>query len=424
MAMRHSSWQSTALWVLLLVAPAFAASDHSAGDGSVVHNERLLSPGPPGAPAPAHEERVDEPYDAFFDTDWSMALRGTYTKTRDANRFDVFLAPTLSLDRQGSRSAINVTGAAELARPQEQQIDISALRLNLSGEYRLDRVTSISGNGYVSLAQAIAGTPGLASNIVVAPQTRGGGADARLVRRFGKFNVAITGAVQREVYGETTQTGAVKLDNSDQNFWSLDTDLRIGFRATPIFEVFALAGLGREIFDRPSSEPLMTNDATDTTIKGGITGRWNEVLEATLSTGLNLRRYDEVGLGEFSTRLHDAAITFKPDPTWQIQAGFSTIVAPAGPNNPGVARIEYAANLAIGYQVNSWLGLRAGADWSSARFIGTSDTEKGYGWALGADYAVNAHTAVTADYRFDYADNSSSGVEDAQRVTLGVTVSR
>jgi hypothetical protein len=78
----------------------------------------------------------------------------------------------------------------------------------------------------------------------------------------------------------------------------------------------------------------------------------------------------------------------------------------------------------VGYTVNSWLALRAKANWSTSRFIGSGETEREYGWGLGADYSVNAHTAVTADYDYAKTTNSTDGVEDAHRVTMGVTVSR
>ena len=64
------------------------------------------------------------------------------------------------------------------------------------------------------------------------------------------------------------------------------------------------------------------------------------------------------------------------------------------------------------------------ADWNSARFVGSANTETGYGLGVGADYKVNAHTAVTADYNFDHSNSTSNGVQDAHRVTVGITLSR
>jgi hypothetical protein len=401
-----------------------AASDHSSGDGSDADNDRLLPGQYPADPVLENGDWLREPYDPFFDVDWSVALRGTYTKSTSGDRFDVRLVPTISLDHQGTRSAINFTGSAEIVRPTDGQIDVSALRLGLSTGYALDSVTSLTANGNLSVTREVAGTPGIASNIAIAPQTISGGVELGVTRQFGKFNVGVTGAVDRDIYGQTTLTDGSVVDNSEQNVWSLDAGLRVGFQATPIFEVFGQAGLGRDVFDLPSSVLLVKPDATTASLQGGVVGRWNETLEATASTGVVLRRFDDASLGEVSAQLYDARVTFTPDPTWRMTTGFTTKVGPPGPNAGGTTRIEYGADAEIAYTVNSWLALRALADWSTARFEGSAATETGYGWGAGADYNVNAHTAVTADYGYDYSDSTVNGVQDAHQVTVGITVSR
>jgi hypothetical protein len=424
LALWHSVSRVGAVCALSLATPVLAASDHWSGDGSNADNERLQPGIYPAAPVLTDGALLREPFDPFFDIDWSTALRGTYTKATDGERFDVHLVPTISFDHQGSRSAINITSSAEIVRPQDEKIDVSALRLSLSSGYQLDSVTALAANGSFSFSQDIAGTPGLDDNIAIAPETITGSVDLGLTRQFGKFNVGVTGAVQRSVYGDTIRTDGTMTDNSDQDVWSVDSGLRVGFQATPIFEIFGQAGLGREVFDQPSSVLLVKTDATDATIEGGVTGRWNGILEATASTGLNLRRFDEASLGEFTTQLYDARVKFTPDPTWQFDAGFSTIVAPPGPNSSGTSRVEYVADFGVGYTVNSWLALRAQASWNRAQFTGSSETERGYSWGLGADYKVNAHTAVTADYDYANSTSSADGVEDAHRVSMGVTLSR
>jgi hypothetical protein len=424
LVVRQTAWGKGILCALCLVAPALAASDHSDGDGSAADNERLQAGVYPSDPVLANDDWLREPFDPFFDIDWSTALRGTYTKGTLGERFDTRLVPTFTLDHQGSRSALKFTSSAEIVRPQEGKIDVSGLRLNFSSGYQLDSVTALTGNANFALTQDIAGTPGVGSNIVVPPETRSGGFDMGLTRQFGKLNVGLTGAVQRTVYGDTTQTGGVIVSNSDQDVWALDSGLRVGFQATPIFEIFGQAGLGRDVFDQPSSVLLVKTDATDAVVKGGIAGRWNDILTATVSTGVNLRRFDEASLGEFTTQLYDASVTFSPDPTWDVTAGFSTIVAPPGPQSSGTTRVEYAADVDVAYTVNSWLALRAKANWSTAKFTGSTETERGYGWGAGADYNVNAHTAVTTDYDYKNTTSSSDGVEDAHSVTMGITLSR
>lgn len=414
-----------ALGVLCLVMPALAASDHSLGDGSEADNDRLLPGVYPAEPVLDSSDGPAEPYDPFFDVDWSVSLRGTYTNATAGESFDIRLVPTIGLEHIGSRSAIEFDASAEIVRPTAgTNVDIGGLRLNLQTGYDLDSVTRFTANANLGVTQATAGSPGLAANIAVPPQTITGGADIGLTRQFGRFTVGVTGAAQRNVFGPTTLTSGVVTDNSEQNYWALDSALRVGFEATPIFTVFGEAGIGRDAFDLPSTVLAAYPDATDATLKGGVTGRWSSILEATASTGVGLRRFDAAGIDEVVTQLYDASITFTPDPTWKMTAGFATIVAPPGPNGTGTTRVDHVANARVDYTVNSWLALRALADWNSAYFVGSTDTETGYGLGAGADYHVNAHTALSADYNFDHANSSANGVQDAHRVAVGITLAR
>ncbi|MBE0580971.1 outer membrane beta-barrel protein [Devosia sp.] len=420
---RHAG--AAALCTLCLALPALAASDHSLGDGSDTDNERLLPGVYPSEPVLDSGEWLREPYDPFFDVDWSVALRGSYTKATSGERFDILLVPTIGLEHIGSRSAINFDASAEIVRPSDGgNISVTGLRLGLQTGYDLDSVTRLTGNGSLSLTQATAGSPGLASNIAIAPQTISGGGDIGVTRQFGRFNVGVTGAAQRHVFGPTSLTSGVVTDNSEQNYWALDAGLRVGLQATPIFEVFGQAGVGRDIFDLPSTAFMAYPNASDATLKAGVTGRWSTILEATASAGVGLRRFDAAGLGEVVTQLYDASVTFTPDPTWRMTAGFATTISPPGPNGGGTTKVDYAATAEVAYTVNSWLALRALADWNSARFVGSANTETGYGLGAGADYKVNAHTALSADYDYDHSESSSNGVRDAHRVTVGITLSR
>ncbi len=417
---------AVALSALCLTAPALAQSDLWSGDGSGADNERLLPDVYPNDPVLSDGSWLREPEGPFVDVDWSVALRGSYSKTSAAEeRFDIKLVPRVELERIGLRSAINFEGSAELSRPNEDGlINVDALRLGLQTGYDLDSVTRVTANGDLSLTQPVRGMPGVASDIAIAPRTTSGSAGLGITRQFGKFNVGLTGSGQRNVYGATTRVDGSVTDNSEENYWALDTGLRVGFQATPIFEVFGQAGLGRDMFDLPSSALGVRADATDLVLKGGVTGRWNGILEATVSAGVGHRRFDAASLGEVVTQLYDAQLSFMPDPTWRMTAGFETVVAPPGPNGGGTARVDHVASAEIAYEVNSWLALRALADWNTARFEGSSNTETGHGLGAGADYKVNAHTALSADYGYDHAESTANGVQEAHRVTVGLTLSR
>lgn len=394
------------------------------GDGSHADNARLLPDLYPDAfdPLPA-DTQLREPYDLAFDVNWAVSLRGAYQRDRLGDHFEVLLVPGVGLRRQSARSALDIDASADILQPINGPASVSGLRLGLGTRYDLDGATQLTGNANLTLTTPTPGTPGQASTIASGLQRVSGGVDLGITRQLGRFSVGLTGALNRTVYGQTRWVDSSVVENGDRNVWALDSGLRIGFQATPIFEVFGKAGLGRDMFDQPSTTLLVRTDATAARLEAGVKGQWNNILEAEISAGIGWRRFDAASLSEVRTNLYDASVSFTPDPTWKMTAGFSTTVEPSGPNGSGTARIGYSAQGTIDYTINSWLALNGLANWRTASFAGSTDTESGYGYGLGANYKVSGHTAVSADYAYDHADTTGTGPEDSHRVTMGITLS-
>jgi len=409
--------------LLSAVGPATAASDHSSGDGSGASNERLRPNVYPAEPVLPSGAVPAEPSFPFFAVDWATTLRGTYTNSTDEETSDIRFVPSFVLEHEGSRSQLGGSGEIELSRPSDtQEVDVSGLRLNLEGGYALDSVTALTGVADLSFTQEPASTPGIANTIAQPAATLVGSIEGGATRQFGRFNIGVTGAVARYLYGPTELVDGTVEDNDEDNYWTLDGGLRLGFQVTPIFEVFGEGTLGRDLFARQSGVPR--RDATDSSASVGVVARWNETLEASASTGLALRRFDDETLEEVTAQLFEAAVTYRPDSTWRLTGTLATDVQPSGPDNSGSTRVQYSADADLGYTVNSWLALRALAGWHTARFEGSAETETGYGLGAGADYRVNAHTLVSADYGYARTDNSANGLDRGHQLSLGVTLRR
>lgn len=405
----------------LVPALALAGPVAVGGDGSKSDNARLLPGVYPAVPVDAAPQGDQEP---FFDIDWASSLRGSYSRSGERESFEVLLVPSVALSHEGRRSQIEFSGEAEITQPLDNEIDVTGLRLGFEGAYGLDSVTALEANATFELEQDLPGSPGLRDDVAVGPQEISGSLELGATRQFGRFNVGVTGEIGRETYGDTEMVDGSLIDNSGRDLWTLDAGLRVGFQATPIFEVFGEAGLGREIFDRPSSALLIRTDATNRTIRGGVVGRWNEVLEAQASVGVGVRQFDEASLGEVTSRLYDARLIFTPDPTWRFEAALSTDISPPAPDEAGLTRVRYEATGEVGYTVNSWLDLRALAEWRLSRIDDGAEDERGFGYGVGADYKINAHTDLSADYAFDRSEDVVDGREDSHRVTLGITLAR
>jgi hypothetical protein len=405
--------------------PVMAASDHSTGDGSGTDNDRLLPGQYPATPGTVDLTYVEEPHNPFFEIDWSVGLRGGFTHDNEGAHYQSVLAPRIELSHQGRRAAIGLEGTAEIGLPVDgSELTLRGLGVSGTAGYAIDSLTDLVVEGEIGVERPDPFEPGLDPDIAVPGEVASGGFGGELTREFGRFDVTASGNAERRFYGPTTLVDGTNRPNFEQNVWALEGGLRLGYQVTPIIEVFGLGEVGRDIFDNPSTSLGIKGDATDYAFSAGVLGEWNGILAAEVSIGAGMREFDAASIDAINTTLFNASLTFTPDDTWAITADLASLVEPPGIDGAGLARIATEASAELEYTVNSWLRLRANADWYSARFVGSDETETGHGLGLGADYAVNAHTALSADYTFDHVARSAETPEDTHRVMLGITVSR
>ena len=416
------------LTVLRVLLASTVLAGPALGDPLIIDETSLredrLAPGLyPPAPVPQEFAVPSEPGHPPLEIDWSIGLKGSYSSTTSGERFVTTLNPAVSAVHQGVRTDFVLEGDADLTRDTDGTLGVTGLDLDFAATTRLNRDTTANGSARLSLSRDLPSTPGLDPVIVEPPLTITGRLNGGVDRQFGKFNLGLDGAIARTVYGPTTRSDTGVTDNSSQNVWEGDATLRLGLQATPIIEIFTEAGLGRDWYDGTGAGGIK-GDATSRTLRAGLAGKWNGLLSASASVGVGQHDFDNGSLSDITTRLYDASITYSPDPTLNLTGTLATTVEPTGADSAGTARVAHTATARLDYTVNSWLRLRASADWARSWLEGSTETEQRQGAGIGADYKVNAYTAVSADYDYAHRDNSVSGVLDSHTVSLGVTVRR
>jgi hypothetical protein len=450
--------------VTLAVTAGLGASVAQAGDGSGSTNPQLrgsiIDPADPidltggTAPAPVFQqaplERVDindpdfgypvgeaphaigdmsydpvEPQVPLFDLDWSLGLRGAYITSETSTRYEALVAPAVALTYEGVRGRLAFGADGAVSRSSDSDaLRLNALRVSIAADYRFNQFTQLETDTNLVLTKASPDDPALASGVIDPPLTFIGTIDSTLTRQFGRFDVSLRGGLERDAYGPSTLTGPITQDNTSDNRILIGTGLRIAYGLTPIIKVFADGGVSHDFYDAPSPAFGVKANGTDYALQTGLSGNWGETLQAEGSIGIGLRRFDTAGVSEVVSTLFDAKLVYRPRNTVAITAGFATNVAPPGPDGTGTARTEYVASGDLAYTVNPWLALRALASWTYVDLAGSAGNERGYGFGVGADYALNRNTALTADYGFAHYETASNPDSNTHLVTVGVTVKR
>lgn len=408
-----------------LAGPAIAASDHGLGDGSFTDNTDLLRQGfgPDALTYPLDDMAPGEVWTPYFDVDWSVALRGSYTRTLTGERMEALVAPSLSLTRQGNRYLLELAANAEFIKQFDGGTRFSTLSGSSSLDYLLDRLSTVSLDTSFSLSQDEPGTPGEITDVVTQPIVFDGEANVGLTRQFGRFDLGLRGSIARTSYGPTTLSVApFTEDNSELDSWNTGAGLRLGFEATPVLTPFLDLSVSRDSFDKVNAALGVRPDATSSIVRAGIAANWGEALEFEASGGMVLRKFEAASLPPISSTLYDMSLRFTPDTDWEFTAEFATELAPPGIDETGSATLTYDASASVAYAINDWLGVRGSAGWRSASEIGTTIVTNRYNWGAGLDYAINPHTSLSADYAYQWSETKPEPAEMAHRISLGITI--
>jgi hypothetical protein len=376
------------------------------GDGSDTDNPHLRRRAAPQCPNCASHISPQEWGPPPFDIDWQVALRGGYELSTAGSGFVASIAPRVA--------------SAEIVKTPTDALRLAAATVDLDGTYELSSTTLLFGSAQVSLTQDKANPPAVISS----RQVLAGTAEAGVTHTVGSFDLSARGNVGRTVNGPTTLAGGVIQDNSWENTTTVGAGLRASYPVTPLIGVFVDGSARYQFFDGPSPTLLAKLDGSTLAAKVGVSYALNSVLSAEASVGVGVRQFD-AGFPDATGTLYDARISFRPDETLTFNASLSTDFTPPAEAATGVARLKYTAAADVAYKVNPWLVLRASADGYTAKTVGAVGYETGYGLGAGADYLLNRHATLTADYTFDHKESGPPALAtDTHRLMLGVTFSK
>ncbi len=408
----------------LLATPGMAGGLALAGDGSAYNNPDLLDDPAPGCDR-CEPNIPAEPYDPFYDVDWSLALRGGVTYDGNgAPSYELIALPSATLKHQTIRGGYDVGLDGEISYTLDGDPRLDKITGTAGGTYQLDSVTQLEGRGNLTLSQDDAGDPDYDTNVASAPVVVSGDVEASLVRDLGPFEATLRGTASRTVYGETVYDDDSTADNSFQNTTSYGSGARLGYHITPVLTAFVDAEAVAEQYDEPSPNLLVKLDNLDYAARAGLSAKYGETFELEGSLGLGYVDFGDETLTDFSAVLYDARITFRPDETLALTGSLTTTVSAPGTASDATAKVEYEATGAVSYLVNPWLRLRADAQWSATHFEGIDSAETSWGFGTGLDYLLNEHTDLTADYSYTHTEPSPDPATEEHQVTVGVTFHR
>lgn len=409
----------------LLAIPADAGEFNPLGDGSDSNNADLT-----GDPATDCVNCVAAPpYEwgnAPYDLDWSLGLRGGIKDdgTGDGRTYELIALPNVTFRHDTIRGGYDVGVSGELIYEVDGSARIGSITGTAGGEYKLDALTTLAGQGDLRVSRDDPDSPDYDSNVASAPLVISGDGEVSASRDLGAFNLALRGSAGREVYGETVYDDNSTSNNDFQSTTAYGAGARLGYELTPGLVAFIDSEADYLAYDAPSPSLMVKLDNVTYASRAGLSAKFSETLELEGSLGMGYTDFADGSLSDFSAVLYDAKAVFRPDETLTLTGAFTTTISQPGTTSGATAKLTYAATGTVEYLVNPWLKLRADAQWSEAHYQGIDNDEYNWGVGAGADYLLNEHTDLTADYSFLRTEKTPEPATDEHQVTLGVKFHR
>lgn len=366
------------------------------------------------------QDRPREQIGPFVDLDWNLGLRGSYTADSVSGvTLEGIVAPSVTLTRQGERDQMSLDVGGAFGIEQDKTMRIEDAHVDAASTYLLDSATKLDGALRLSVTQDKPDDPSLPTGTRTPPLMFTGTAEGKVTRNLGRFDLVGSLTGERFLESQTVLNNGTTVNNVDQNFWSGAGDLRLGFELTPVTSVFVDGSAGMQKYDAPNPGLLKFFDNRAYTLRGGVSYKVPDFVEAEVSAGRAWLDYTDPTLTDSAGWVFDSSVSFTPDETTTLSAALGSSLMPSD-KVAGDTDADYELTGTARYMVNPWLTLRGSAGANYTRTLGSGDTDWGYGLGAGLDWSTSRHVVWSADYLFTHDDSTIDGLRDTHAVTLGV----
>jgi hypothetical protein len=375
------------------------------------------------AGAPALAQDSDGNATAPYDLDWGLALRGAYsTSTVSGAKFEGTVAPEFTFTRHGVSDTSSVSGDSAVTVDNTGKFRLDNLHAGVATTFEANPWTTFDGSADLTALQLETTDSSLPTGTATSPLEITGEAETSVTRNLGHFDLTATLRGTRFTEGPTTLGDGTVIDNTFENYWAAEGELRLGYELTPLLSVFAEADRLYQKFDILDPTLLVFRDNMTTTLRGGVSYERDSTFSGELSTGRAIIDYADPSLLDQAGWVADGEVRFKPTPTLSLDGTLETTIMPS--DTLGDTDVEYIAAATARYQVNPWLTLRGMAGVDHTVTLGTGDTDTLSSVGAGLDFEMARHTVWSADYLFTRETITGSPTDDTHEVTVGVKFKR
>ncbi len=268
------------------------------------------------------------------------------------------------------------------------------LNIDLSKELR-----AIAKLGYERAPES-ASSPVIISGTASQPLRQTFDGSLGLEKDVGKLRFGVTGAVEREEYGDAELSMGGTLSQKERNFTLYSTRLRGGYEISPALTPFAELELGRRVYDMRADLNGYERSATRVGGRAGVELDMGEKLGGEFSAGWLRETLDDDRLDPVSGATLNADLRWSPERGTTVGLNGTTTVE--GTTSAGESgSILYSSRLSVEREIRANLTGTAilGADWRD--YVGSNGHDLTLSAEAGLTWWINRYVGLTTRARHE-----------------------
>ncbi|WP_245419695.1 outer membrane beta-barrel protein [Phyllobacterium salinisoli] len=301
----------------------------------------------------------------------------------------------------------------------EPRLDIeSGLRLDLS-----DQTTLNTGAGY-HLRRESANNPFGVVGALKRPIVQTLNGTLGVEREIGLLFGAITGRVERSVYGDAELSSGGEVSQKDRDNTFASVTLRGGYQLSAAIRPFIEIEVGKRAYDEKRDSNGYERGATRLGARAGALIDMGEKLNGEFSIGYLRENIEDERLEDIRGLSLNAAMNWSPERGTDVRLAAQTIVE--GGTAPGESgSVLYLANIDVRRLIRANLTLEAGLDLTVRDNHDGSGLDRGLGAEVGATYWFNRFVGINGSLRHEFMKSDVASREyTSNSVYLGVKMQR
>lgn len=335
----------------------------------------------------------------------------------EVDDFITVISPSVNLQSQWSRHALNVGASADIGRYADNgDEDYEDYNAFANGAVDITRRSRVTGGVSYSELHEDRSSPDDVNGIEPTEYSVLAG-DVAFRQQFNRLNARVFTQVRRIDFDDVTAAGGIPINNDDRDRDEYEVGTRLGYEIVPSYEAFVRLTYNERKYDAATDDNGIQRDSNGYEAVGGIRLDLTGKTFGDVFVGYRNQEYDDPTLDSVSGLSYGAALTWNATTLTTAKLNLSRTLEETTANGAS-GYFANRAGLTVDHELLRNMLIGGGASYTLNDYEGIDREDDVVGFNLYAKYLWNRYLNLSAGYNRTSRDSNIAGVDYDRNVFL------